>query len=221
MNEDYSEDRPDFSGMWDEELSEIVNSRFGQYRQEVVDGARDELRRRAERLNDWPKSPEQDEAPAAGGGGPVAEGGVRPPAPPATVPGASVYSPGQITLAAFLGSPIAGCLLLAQNYQALGDGGRMWQPLVVGIAVTTLLVAAGFLLPEKCGGGGGVWLSVGMYFYAKQSQGDAFENYLKAGGRKGTWPVAVLTGIVCGVVLLALFIALAMMFGVADEPGAS
>jgi hypothetical protein len=34
-----------------------------------------------------------------------------------------LFSVGQITLAIFIGMPIAGCMLLAKNYRVLGKGG--------------------------------------------------------------------------------------------------
>ncbi len=46
MNDDYSAGDIDFSGMSDDELLEIVNARLGGYRQEVVDGAKNELKNR-------------------------------------------------------------------------------------------------------------------------------------------------------------------------------
>ncbi|HEV2863031.1 MAG TPA: hypothetical protein VGX48_18595 [Pyrinomonadaceae bacterium] len=209
MNEDYSEDRLDFSGMSDDELFEIVNSRFGQYRQEMIDGAQDELRRRAERPMVEPEGRAPDAAPAE----PVrqaAEGEAPPPAPLASVPGASVYSLGQITVATLLGSPVAGCLLLSQNSEALKVGSAR-RPLVIGIIATVVLVVLAFSLPENTPGSGfTIGACVGMYYYAKDSQGAAIESHLKAGGKRGSWPVVVLTAVVCAVVLLALLFVIVM-----------
>ncbi len=60
-----------------------------------------------------------------------------------------LFSVGQITLATFLGMPIAGCLLLAQNYRELGKGGVAWQSLAAGVASTILLLLIAFFLPEN------------------------------------------------------------------------
>ncbi len=61
----------------------------------------------------------------------------------------NLFSVGQITLATFLGMPIAGCLLLARNYRELGNGGAAWQSLAAGIASTILLLLIAFWLPEN------------------------------------------------------------------------
>ena len=60
-----------------------------------------------------------------------------------------LFSAGQITLATFLGAPIAGCLLLARNYRELGNGAAAWQSLVAGIVSTILLFLIAFWLPEN------------------------------------------------------------------------
>lgn len=222
MSEDYSEDRLDFSGMSDDELFEIVNSRFGQYQQWVIDGAQDELKRRAERPKAEPEAEPEDrvhDGALAEAGRQVTTVEPRPLGPSASVPGASVYSPGQITLAAALGSPIAGCLLLAQNCEALRTVGSAWKPLVVGIAVTTLLLIVAFMLPENSSGAGfTIGYCIGIYYYAKQSQGEAIENHLKTSGGKGSWPVAVLTGVVCAVLILALLFVIVMTLDALGVP---
>ena len=138
---------------------------------------------------------------------------VPPPVSPEDVPGGKLFSAGQITLATFLGAPLAGCLLLVKNFRALGKGGAAWQPLVVGIASTTLLIILGFILPEKFPGAGlAAGGCFGIYYYAKQVQGGVIENHLKAGGRQGSWLSAIAVGVVCAVVLFALIVALAITF---------
>jgi hypothetical protein len=191
--------------MSDEELSEIVNASQGRYRQELVEGAKDELKRR-EHDGARAESPVQVvtyEAP--------------PPSLSAGYTGGKLYSTGQITLATFLGAPVAGCLLLARNYQVLGKGGA-WQPLVVGAVTTILLVVIGLLLPENVPGTGlSAGGCIGMYYYAKQWQGGAIDANLKAGARQGSWLAVVLLGVSSLVVLFGLFIALAIAF----DPGTS
>ncbi len=57
-----------------------------------------------------------------------------------------LFSVEQITLAAFLGSPIAGCLLLVRNYRELGKGGAAWQALAAGTASSILFLLISILL---------------------------------------------------------------------------
>lgn len=191
-----------FSGMSDDELSEIVNSGGGRYRQEVVDGAENELERR--------------------GGDNVRHhtaGGVRPPPSPETVSVGRLFSAGQVSLATFFGAPMAGCLLLAQNYRALGKGGSAWRPLAVGTISTILLMILALFLPEKFPA---LWLPAGscfgMYHYAKQRQGGAIDYHLKAGGRKGSTWVTIGVGLCCSVVIVVLLVAIVITFDI-EPPG--
>jgi len=57
MSEDYAGGDPDFSEMLDDELAEIVNSNYGRYRPEVVEGAKNELGRRAARAQNEASPP--------------------------------------------------------------------------------------------------------------------------------------------------------------------
>jgi hypothetical protein len=197
MDEGYTEEGLDFSGMFDDELLEIVNSSSGRYRQEVVDGAKNELEKRGP-----PVSPAS-------------------PASPETVPGSKLFSAGQVALATFLGAPIAGSLLLAQNYHALGKAGSARRPLLVGGVSTTLLFILAFFLPEKSPSLA-LPACIGMYIYARQEQGAAIDDYLKAGGRKGSWKVAIIVALGCAAILLVLSIAVVIAFDIGlpeDETG--
>lgn len=217
MNEDYSEVGPDFSQMSRDELYEIINSAVGVYRQRVIDGAKNELLRRE--LEGEPVESDRH----------VMDGEVRPPVPnewgqppvpPAIVPDGRLYSAWQIALATWLGSPVAGCLLLARNYEVLEKKRAAWQTLMAGVAATALLFAIIFVLPENFSSGrcfapvGGI----AMYQIAMQLQGTAIEEHLKAGGEKGSWPVTIFVGIVVAVIVLVLLVAvsmsLSMTFGI-------
>jgi hypothetical protein len=198
MNEGYAEDYLDFSSMTDGELLEIVNSSSGRYHQESIDCAKNEL---AKRRGDNIRQPTSY------------VGGVQPPVLLENVSGRRVFSTGQIALASFLGAPIAGCLLVAQNYRALGKAGSAWQPLVVGVASTILVMILALFLPESFPNLGlPAGSCVGMYFYAKQQCGDAIDNYLKAGGRKGSWWVLIFVSLGCAVVSVILLVAVAITF---------
>ena len=45
----------------------------------------------------------------------------------------TLYSPGQVALATFLGTPVAGCWLLARNFKKLGITGLGWVMMVLGV----------------------------------------------------------------------------------------
>lgn len=210
MNEDYSEDYLDFSQMSRDELYDIVNSSLGVYRQQVVDGAKNELLRR-EREGVPAESYVQATNGEARPHVPPAE--VRPPAPPEVVPSGRLYSEWQTALATWLGSPLAGCLLLARNYEVLENRRAAWQSLAAGVAGTLLLFAVIVVLPENFPAGRGISIATGfaMHQITKQLQGAAIDEHLKAGGEKGSWAVTVFAGIVVAGIVLALSVAVAII----------
>jgi hypothetical protein len=207
MNEDYAEGGLGFSGMSDGELLEIVNSSSGRYRQEMVDGARNELGRRGGGI----VRAESDQQ--------VMAGGAQPPASPDYVPGGKLFSVEQITVASLFAGPIAGCLLLARNWRVLGKGRSAWLPLTAGVASTGLLIIIGFSLPEKTRATPfTVAALVATYYYAKQSQGAVIDYHLKAGGRRRSWAAAIATGLGCVVVGLVLFVSIAVALDIEFPP---
>lgn len=206
-SEQASEDDLDFSGMPDDELSEIVNSRSGDYPQTVVDGAKNELKKR------------EDAAGVAGGSQQFTTGEPPPPVLLSDEAGGKLYSVGQITLATYLGAPLAGALILARNHQALVKSGSAWRYVAVGGAATILLTVLAFILPENFPKAGFYIVSCGgMYYYAKELQGDAIDNHLKAGGGKGSWAVTVLVAIICAVIIFGLLFALYVAYDLVAQP---
>jgi hypothetical protein len=217
--------------MSDEELSEIVDARPGRYAQELVDGAKGELENRAHGVargegdrrhdarseSDLRVATDVSQPPVPSTQPPVPS--TQPPITPTQLYDGRLFSNGQITLATFLGAPLAGCLLLARNHQVLGKGASAWQPLVIGLVTTTLLLILGLLLPENVPGPGlSIGSCIGMYYYAKQWQGGAIEAHLKAGAPQGSWWAAVVIGLGCSVILVGLLIAAVLTFGIGAEP---
>lgn len=204
MNEGYAEGHLDFSSMTEGELLEIVNSSSGRYQQEFVDGAKQELAKRRGHHVGAEGQPIRD-----------VDGGLQPPVLLENVSGRQLFSTGQIAVASFFGAPISGSLLVAQNFRALGKTLSAWQPLLIGVAATILLFIFALLLPEKfpnyilpagsC---------LGMYFYARQQQGDVVDNYLRAGGKKGSWLVLISVSIGCTIIILILLFAVVTAFDI-------
>lgn len=123
-----------------------------------------------------------------------------------------MYSPGQIAWATFLGTPIAGCLLLALNYRRLGDFTAANLALISGLIGTVLLFALAFVLPDRFPNT--VLPSaytLGMYQCAKTLQGTAYEDRLVNGGTKGSGWVATGIGILCVILILAALFAVVLV----------
>lgn len=124
-----------------------------------------------------------------------------------------IFALEQIGVASLLGGPIAGCLLVAKNYRVLGQGRLAWQPVVGGIVGTIVLMILAFVLPEKFPNMGlPIGSFMGTYYYAKQQQGEAIGNHLRAGGRKGSWWIPVGVSLGCAVVTITLLTGVALMF---------
>jgi hypothetical protein len=119
----------------------------------------------------------------------------------------AVFSPRQILVAAFLGSPIAATWLIHRNFMTLGDASRGLRALWLGTAVSVAVLAVAFYLPQRIPD---VLLpliySVALYQYALHRFGAAYRQHLTAGGRTGSW------WSVLGVSLLAVLILVGILF---------
>jgi hypothetical protein len=104
----------------------------------------------------------------------------------------ALYSPGQVSLATFLGSPIAGAWLLAANYAVLGERDARRRTLMYGAIGSVVVLALAFVLPEHFPN----FILPAAYTvtlreFANRSQGKAFNAHLQNGGRKqSTWRAA-------------------------------
>ena len=133
-----------------------------------------------------------------------------------------LYSVAQIIVATFVGAPIAGCLLLAHNFRALGQAKAAWHSLIWGVASTSILFVGAVWLPENFPNAA---LPAGYYFAMRQVaihfQGTSISNHLFAGGKKCSWAATVGTGVACLVLIFGVFIAyLLVWYSVVDgEPG--
>ena len=122
-------------------------------------------------------------------------------------PTGNLFSDFQIALATFIGMPIAGCLLLAQNYKNLGRVISAWQTLILGVISTIILFVIAFSLPEKFPNFVlPMAYTVAMRQLVKYLQGDAIATQ-EAQGKKGSWAVTV------GIAIGSLVLILALIFG--------
>ena len=126
----------------------------------------------------------------------------------AFAPRITLYSPGQIAWATFLGAPIAGCWLLALNYKRLGQATAAGAAVAVGLAGTVLLFAIAFVLPDNFPNSVMPAIYVFCtYQIVKQLQGKTFEERLAIDGQKGSGWIATGVGILCMILVMAALVA--------------
>lgn len=137
---------------------------------------------------------------------PVASSETAPPPPPYRQ-----YSTGQMTGATVLGSPLAGCWLLAsKNYERLGDRSARNRTWVTGVLATVGAMTLGFFLPDNFPNSIiAISYTLGFREHFRLSQGTVFKKHIAAGGgRYSNWRAA-------GIGLLFLVGLLVVIGGVA------
>ena len=126
-----------------------------------------------------------------------------------------LFSPGQIAWATFLGSPLAGCVLLSMNYRRNSNSSAAKKTLAAGAAVTVVLMIVAFLLPDAVPSSA---LPIGCVFamhqIAKSLQGDIIEKHLLSGRTKASGWLATGIGFLSVVVILACLFAVLMVLPV-------
>lgn len=114
------------------------------------------------------------------------ESGLRDAAPMA--PSAPLYSVGQITLAAFLGSLFAAVWLAAANFKSIGQPIKAHRTLWWGAVINACILGVAFILPEKFPHS---FIPLAIILVARGQAIRYFENilrdYEKAGGELRSW----------------------------------
>ena len=130
-------------------------------------------------------------------------------APP---PAYRLYTPGQVTLATFLGAPVAGSVLLASNARRLRSRSSPGLTVAFGVAGTLLLFALAYLLPDNVPSTVlPIGYTVAMYQVARQLQGFRVDSHLAAGGRKRSWWAAAGIGLAFMILVLLIAFAIALL----------
>ncbi len=111
---------------------------------------------------------------------------------PDATPAAALYSPGQVAVATFLASPLAGCWLIASNFADMEQLDARRNMLVAGVVATLVVLMLALFLPEDFPN---LVLplayTLGLRQLAVQMQGEAFDAHKEAGGQRHShWRVA-------------------------------
>lgn len=122
-------------------------------------------------------------------------------------PEGRLYTPGQIGLATFLGSMVAGSWFYGANLVTLHRATSRWPSLLVGIGLTIALIVVFSFLPDKTSNAlPGILSMIAARQYADMKFGKIVVQHVGAGGKKGSW------WFVAGVSLLFLIPLLALAF---------
>jgi hypothetical protein len=128
----------------------------------------------------------------------------------------TLYSPGQIAWASFLGSPLAGGILMALNYRRFGNSTAATLAFTAGLLGTMLLMVISFFLPDNFPGSivpaAYTW---GLYQSAKQLQGDAYRTAIEQGSAPASGWAATGIGALC--LIAILLVLLAVLFIAPEE----
>lgn len=164
-------------------------------------------------MNAWSSPP----SPYAPPGAWTAHPSAYPPPASATLPGPHagtvLYTPNQILLASFLGAPIAGVILMAVNEQRLGRPKGVLTSLAIGVALTAVVLGLAFVLPDNFPGLPLSLLGMGaIRALVQMKQADAVARHLQWGGRKGSGWVAAGVGVLGGVIVIVVAVAVALLY---------
>ena len=125
--------------------------------------------------------------------------------PSQLVPAERLYSLGQITVATFLGSPLAGAWLMATNHKSLGQAEQAGKSMWLAVGGTLLLLVASTFLPERFPNSVlPVACALGFRAYAEATFGKDIKSHQAMGGPRFSWWRAVGIALLCVVALLAV-----------------
>lgn len=119
----------------------------------------------------------------------------------------TLFSDLQIAVATLIGMPIAGSLLLAQNYKNLGKINSARQTLILGFVSTIIIFFIAYLLPENFPN---VLLpiiyTIAMQELVKHLQGDVIAD------QRGSWIITIGLAIGCSALIMGLVYGAAALF---------
>lgn len=130
-----------------------------------------------------------------------------------------LYSASAISVAAFLGSFLAGAVLMCMNYARVQRPVAGYAMLAIGVLVSIGIVVAAFALPEEFPGLlFAVFQTVLAHFMARRFQGQIVERHQSEGGRLASiwWAVgiSIIVGIVFFVACMAAIMVVVMLLPV-------
>ena len=145
--------------------------------------------------------------------------------PPRAVSGPQyqLYSIWAVLLATFLGSPLAGGVVMAVNCQRLSQPGVAQYILLISGVLTLGSLILGAVVPKDLRVMEALLVGLQVfvvYFFAARLQGRVIAHHQEQGGEMASYWSAAGIGIVCGIVLMLVLVALGLMPQPTIEGGA-
>ena len=123
-----------------------------------------------------------------------------------------MFSKAQVSLATFLGAPIAGAILMCKNCKAMGQPKGAQQSITTGIIGTVIILVIAFFLPDNIPD---MILPIASLFavqqWYKQTQEESFKSHISRGGGKGSWWFAIRIGLSCLILIFAVIFGVVMV----------
>lgn len=136
----------------------------------------------------------------------------------APIPSYSLYDSGGVMVAALFGSPLAGGHLMAMNYRRMGMANKAAVAFSVGLGITILGVALGYVIPSYASTGLAIGMVIAMRQYAIAQQGPAVNEHIARSGLiSSKWAAFGIGMAWLAAILLVIF---AVAFGVEMLTGA-
>jgi Flp pilus assembly protein TadB len=122
------------------------------------------------------------------------------------------YSETQVKLATFLGSPLAGGFLMAQNERNAGQSKRANRLFVISVAATLVLFLVVWFLPKRLPGNYFIPLlcAIVVGFWYRREQGDLLTGDRFPGAVRESWWATLGYSLLVAIFVAAMFVAVVL-----------
>jgi hypothetical protein len=131
----------------------------------------------------------------------------------------ALYTANNVALATFLGTPLAGAVLMAINERRIGRSDVAVKTLLAGLGGAALLVGLGVVLPDNIPS---FPIGIGSLFVmaqiAKSRQGAIVQRHLLAGGKPASGWAAAGIGLLCMIAVFVPLVAILIVANLAAAP---
>jgi hypothetical protein len=103
-----------------------------------------------------------------------------------TTPTYTLFDANAVALATFFGTPVAGASLMALNYRRVGKTGKAIATILIGLAVSAVVVFLAWNIPRSASSPIALILLIAIQRMARSLQGAAVKEHTERGGRLGS-----------------------------------